>query len=77
MKTTLISEPLALTTYTSARPAITPRRQYSAATVSRSWYESVGETFVAVMQAIDLWSGDDSPALGWHDRAWIRTILVE
>jgi hypothetical protein len=33
--------------------------------------------FVAVMQAIDSWNGDDAPAPGWHDRAWLRTILVE
>jgi hypothetical protein len=77
MKTTLISEPLALITYTSARPAITPRRQYSAATVSRSWYESVGETFVAVMQATDLRDGDDSSDLGWLDRARVPGIFVE
>jgi hypothetical protein len=43
----------------------------------KSGAKSGGETFVAVMQAIDLWNGDYSPALGWHDRAWIRTILIE
>jgi len=35
------------------------------------------ETFVAVMQAIDLREGDDSSDAGRRDRARVRTILVE
>ena len=45
--------------------------------VSKIRDESGGETFVAVMQAIDLRDGDDSSDPGWHDRARIRAILVE
>jgi hypothetical protein len=36
-----------------------------------------GETFVAVMQAIDFRDGNDSPDPGRHDGARVRAILVE
>jgi hypothetical protein len=39
--------------------------------------ESRGEPFVAVMQAIDLRDGEDSPFARWHDWAWVWAILVE
>jgi hypothetical protein len=44
---------------------------------SRRRDESSGETFVTVMQANDLRKGNDSSDPGWHDRAWVRTILGE
>src|SRR5271168_4251018 len=39
--------------------------------------ESGGEAFVAMMQAADLSNGDYLSDPGWHDRARVRTILVE
>jgi len=39
--------------------------------------ESGSETFVAVMQTIDLREGDDSSDPGRRDRARVRTTLVE
>jgi hypothetical protein len=45
--------------------------------VSRNWYESGGETLVAMMQAADLRDGDDSSDSAWLDRARVRAILVE
>jgi len=45
--------------------------------VSEDRDESGGETFVAVMQATDLWNGDDSSEPEWHDRARVWAILVE
>jgi hypothetical protein len=45
--------------------------------VSKIGDESGGETFVAVMQAIDLREGNDASDPVWHDRARVWTILVE
>jgi hypothetical protein len=45
--------------------------------VSRSWYESGGETFVAVMQARDFRGGDDLSDPGRLDRTRVRAILAE
>jgi hypothetical protein len=39
--------------------------------------QSGGETFVTVMQAIDLRNGDDSADAGWQDGARFRAIFVE
>jgi hypothetical protein len=40
-------------------------------------YNSGCEAFVAMMQAANLRNGDHVSDQGWHDRARVRTILVE
>ncbi len=45
--------------------------------VSKSWDESGGQPFVAVMQTSDLRDGDDSSDPGWLDRARLWAVLVE